>query len=594
MLTLDDLRIQPGMYTIDTDRGAGKIGRWKDGDKVRFHKGMPQKIGGWQKSSSDTFLGTCRKLTDWLTLSFEKLISAGTHLKLYVWKGGTFYDVTPIRSSGTLGADPFATTNGSAVVTVTHTSHGALASDFVTYGGASAVAGITIDGEYQIDSVVDADHYKITHSAAANATTTGGGAAVTYEYQINTGSDSSIYGQGWGSGTWSESTWGTPRTVAQFFAYARIWSLDQWGEDLIASPRSGGLYVWDASAGTGTRATAISGAPSTARAVLVSQQNKHLVALGAHDGTADNPMLIRWCSSEDYTDWTPSSTNSAGKKLLNTGNEILCGVKASKEILVYTDSNLWTMTFSGSPNWFDFEDKGANGQIRGPNAAAELDGVTYWMGEKNFFFYDGRVNELPCDVWPTVFENINYVQRYKTYAAVNRLFGEIWWLYCSAASSSVDRYVIYRPSEKTWAFGTLARTAMVGDSDLFTVPYATGTNGYLYDHETGTDDDTVAMTAYIASGDIEIGTGDQLLQIGSVVPDFKTLTGSVTLTLSAKKYPQSSSRSSSASIEITSTTEIVNPRIKGRQISVRVESDALSDHWRMGTMRIGGRPHGRK
>jgi hypothetical protein len=593
MRPLKDFRIQPGLYTVDSDLGAGKSARWKDGDKVRFHNGFPQKIGGWLKSGLTTFIGKCRSLTDWQTVDFVKYIGLGTHLKLYVWCGGTYYDITPIRSSGTLGADPFATTNGSPTVTVTHAAHGASVGDYVTYGSAAAVAGITIDGEYAIATIVDANTYTITHSANANATTTGGGAAVTYEYQINVGSESSLYGLGWGAGQYSTGTYSTPRTVSSFLTAARIWSLDQWGEDLIACPRGKAIYVWDASVGTGTRAAVIAAAPATARAVLVSPQNQHLIALGAHNGSTDDPLLIRWCSSENYTLWTPGPENSAGQKKLNTGNEILCGVKANKDILVFTDSHLWTMRFIGPSQFFSFNMVGENGGLAGPNAAIEKDGVVYWMGNKNFYYYNGAVNVLPCEVWPTVFDDRNFVQRFKVFASVNRDFNEVWWLYCSAGSDEVDRYVIYQTQEKVWSFGTLVRTAMMGNSDIFIVPFATGTDGYLYDHETGEDDDTSAMTAYLESGDVEIAEGDRMMHIGAFVPDFKQLEGSIALTLTAKKYAQDSDEQTEASITITSATKIVNPRIKGRQVALKLQSSSLGDHWRLGQgQKIGVRPRG--
>lgn len=600
MRPLKDLQIAPGFFTLKTDRGAN--GRWKGGDKVRFHHGLPEKLGGWLRSGSDDFLGMCRALKDFLSLSFEKLIAAGTHSKLYIWKSGTFYDVTPIRATtNPMANNPFAMTNTSTTVTVTDVAHGATQGSYVTFSGAAAGAGITIDGEYQIQTIVDADNYTITHSAAATSTASGGGAAVVAAYQINIGSANSVYGLGYGAGTYGTSTYGTPRTLSNFLTSAMIWSLDTWGEDLIACPRGGAIYLWDTSVGVATRASAISGTPSTARVVFVAE-NKHLVVLGAHDGAADDPLLIKWSSSEDYTDFTASATNSAGEKRLTAGNEILCRLKMPKEDLILTDSHATAMRFTGAPNWFSFEDLGQNGSIRGQNAAIEANGIGYWMGEKNFFYYDGRVNVLPCEVWPTLFDaedddqpGLNFVQRAKTFAVYIRDFSEVWWLYCSRDSAEVDRYVAYNTLEKVWHFGTLARTAMIGNSDVFEVPFATGSNGYLYDHETGVDDDASAMAPYIDSGDMEIpDAGDYLMQVGMLVPDFKRLEGSVTMTMTAKKYPQDTDSQAQASITITSSTKYVNPRLKGRQISFRFASSAVGDSWRMGTLRIAARPHGKK
>jgi len=370
----------------------------------------------------------------------------------------------------------------------------------------------------------------------------------------------------------------------------------------VACPRDGAIYVWDTSVGTSTRAAVISGAPASAKLVMVSPENRHLIAFGAHNGSYLDPLLIRWSTSEDYTDFVPDNSDSAGQKRLDSGNEILTAIKGRKEMQVFTDADLWAMAFIGPPNTFSFDRIGQNGGIRGPNAAIEVHGVTYWMGEKDFFYYDGSIKVLPCDVHPTVFgkaadgySGSNLVQRNKTYAAFNRAFGEVWWLYCSEAETEVDRYVAFNVEEKTWTFGTLARTAFVGDSDIFLVPYATGTNGYIYDHETGDDDDTAAMTASLESGDVEIGEGGMLMIVTAIIPDFKRLTGNVSMRLQAKKYPHSSSyESDSGNLTVNSATKFVNPRVKGRQVTLSLSSSAVGDSWRMGTNRVGLKPYGKK
>lgn len=588
MNPLEELVIAPGLFTIQTDRGAG--GRWKGGDKVRFRHGRPRKLGGWQKSSANTFLGICRKLFDWQSLALEKFIAFGTHLKLYVWKAGTFYDITPIEESGTLGNNPFTTASGLTTVTVHDVAHTRVAGDYVHFSGASTFNGVTIAGEYSVTSVTGVDDYVITHSVAASGTGAGGGAAVAYQYELTIGAVNSILGFGYGAGAWGGSTYGTARTVSNFLTVARLWSLDHWGEDLIACPRDGAIYLWDTSVGTGTRAAAIAGTPATAKSILVSPENQHLVVLGA-DG---DPLLIKWSSSEDYSAFTASSTNSAGQKRLTTGNEILCGIKARKQILVFTDSNVWSMTFSGVPFNFDFDNLGKHGGLRGPNAAVEVDGIVYWMAENDFYFYDGAMHVLPCDVHPTVFEDLNTVQRIKTYAGYNHKFGEVWWYYCSEDATEVDRYVIYNIAEKTWAFGTMARTAYIGDSEIFTIPFAAGTNGLLYDHETGVDDDGGAMAASLESGDVEIGKGARLMFVDRIVPDFKVLTGSVSLVVSGKKYPQSTEITTKPALTFLPSTEFKNPRIKARQLSLSFSSSGIGDDWRLGTLRVGAKAVGRK
>lgn len=590
-MDLDDLKIPPGAVTLQTERGAGA--RWVDMDKVRFANGLPQKIGGWTKVLNDTFVGKCRGLMDWVSLAFAKYVAIGTSKKLYVFSGGALYDITPIRSTVTLGANPFSMTDTSAVVRVTHAAHGAIDGSYVTFSGASAAGGITISGEYVID-YVDADHYDITHSAPATSTTTGGGAAVSAAYQINIGGDDSVYGLGWGVGTFGSGTFGTPRSSSSIIIAARVWSLDNWGEDLIACPRGGGIYVWDASAGTSVRATVISGAPSTAKFVFVSDDDRHLVALGAHDGSADDPLNVRWSDTEDYDTFTATEENTAGDKRLSMGNELYSAVKTKSETVIFGDLGIWQMLFTGAPYTYQITSKGRNGGIMGPNAAVEKDGRVYWMAWKDFYVYDGAVNKLECLVHNHVFDDISFVQKFKVHGTLNRLYGEIWWFYCSEDSSEIDRYVVLNPEEKTWVFGTLVRTAIVGDPDVFDTPIAAGADGYLYYHETGVDADAGAMATRLKSGGVELGDGDFMMFVKRLVPDFKVLTGSVTITLKAKRYPQSSEEITGTPLTITSTTEEVNPRIRGRQVSFTIESSDVGDDWRLGGFRIGARPDGRR
>lgn len=587
MENLKDLNIVPGLCTIKTDRGDRA--RWKNGDKVRFRYGLPQKIGGWQKNNANTFAGKWRGVNDWQTLSLEKFIAVGTHLKWYNWKGGTYYDVTPIRSSGSLAASPFTTTNGSAVVTVTHVAHGALTGDYVTFGGAAVVGGITVDGEYSL-TYVDNDHYTITHSAIASIGASGGGATVTYAYQIHIGVADSVFGRGFGASSWGASTWGTTRSASNFLNMARTWSFDPWGEDLIACPRDGGIYVWDASASTGTRATALGAGPTTAKFIMVSPENRQIVAFGV-DG---DPLLVKWCSAENYLDWTASATNTAGRKRLDAGNELMCAAKLKGETLVQTDSWAYTMIFDGPPYNFGWRSIGGNGGIRGPNAMKEVDGRAYWMGKADFYYYDGAIRTLSCEVHNHVFDDINSTQSAKVFCGYNREFTELWWFYCSANSTECDRYVAYNINEKTWSFGTMARTVYVGDSDTFNNAYAGGSDGYLYDQEYGTDADGVAMVPVLESGDIEIGEGGYMMRVRALVPDFKLLTGSVSVTLKARRYPHSTEQVSGAVQIVTSSTQFVNPHIRGRQISLYITSTSVGDAWRMGMWRVDLKPHGKK
>lgn len=590
-MPLPTLRLKPGMYSDDTDRDVGSLGYWKDGDKVRFLHGLPQSMGGWVKDNADaSMIGTARSAIDWVTTRMERVIGFGTSKKLYVWIGGIFSDITPIRASSTINNNPFAMSIGSTTVVVTDTAHGAVDGAYVTYSGASAAGGITISGEYRL-TYIDANSYSITHSSAATSTTTGGGASVVAAYQINPGLDTSVFSTGWGVGGYGEETWGTPRALSDVIDAARVWSLSTWGEDLIASHKDGNIYVWDSSAGIGARAALIATAPTNNKSVLVSSEDRHVIALGS----GGDPMQIQWCDSEDYNDWTPTTTNTAGDKRVDRGNALMRGVEFRNTHLVFTDAAMYNMKFIGPPYTFSVEPIGATGGLMGPNAVVVYADVCYWMGTQNFYFYDGTIQVLPCPVFETVFKDFNFGQGAKVWAGANSRFDEVWWLYCSEASDEIDRYVIYSTVEKHWAFGTISRTVYVGDSDVIGDIYAVSADGYLYYHDTGTTADGAAMNAYIASGDIELAPdGEQMMHISKLIPDFKRLDGEVELTVTTKRYPQDTESQSSAALTINSSTKFVNPRVRGRQASLRVESNSTTADWRMGTMRVELRPHGKR
>jgi hypothetical protein len=586
---LTEVQMLPGILTTHTDRGAKN--RWKDGDHVRFFRGNTQKIGGWIKAAETSFLGVCRGLKDWLSLAQRPLIALGTHLKLYIYDAGTFFDITPIRASGTFANNPITTTNTSVLVSIHHVAHGAAVGDYVTIAGATAVGGITIAGNYAVTSVTDVDNYVITHSAAATSGANGGGAAVTYAYEIAIGYASTTLGLGWGAGGWGVSTWGTARSGSTFVGLCRTWSMDNWGEDLIVNPRGGAIYVWDASTGTSARAVVISGAPATAKSILVSSEDRHLIALGAHDGSVDDPLLIRWCASEDYTDFAPTALNDAGRKRLDGGNEIYCGIKVGKEILVMTDTTLTTMIFSGPPYTFDFNTRGLNGGLASPNAAVSFDGRGWWMGEKDFFTYDGNMRVIPCDVRNHVFDDFNASQKAKVYAGANSVFGEVWWVYPSANSTENDRYVIYNVWENHWTIGTITRSALIADSKVFD-PYAAGNDGYLYSHENGVNDNVSSLDVSLSSWDMEIGSGDDIMFMSKFIPDFKVLVGSVSFSITGKKYPHSTDGVTQDVGVISSSTEYASPRMRCRQISLSFMTEHVDDDFGIGTMRVEIEPDG--
>lgn len=594
-MPLKNLPFKPGIYSDETDRDVGKLGYWIDCDKVRFRDGMPAMIGGWIRGVDDAqFLGVARGATDWRSYRSEIFLAFGTHLKLYVWVGGEYFDITPYRDTGTL-TNPFTTTIGLTEVGVADVAHGLSVGDYVHFSGASAVGGITVDGVYTVTTAPTADSYTITHSVAASSTAGPGGGTVTYAYEIPIGRADSVYGLGWGTGGWGLESWGTPRTLTDILALARTWSIDQWGEDVVCNYRGGGIYVWDSSGGTSARASVITQAPISARSIFVSTEDRHLVALGAHDGVGPSAMNVRWCDQENYTDWTPSLTNTAGDKLLDIGSEILCGAKVRGEHLIFTDAAIYSMVFVGPPDTFGFRPLGDNGGLLGPLAVHVFEGVAYWMGEKDFFMYDGVTKVIPCTINTTVFDDFNYGQRAKVYCGVNRKYREVWWLYPSENSTECDRYAIYNLLEGSWSYGTLDRTMLIGDSDVFSDTYGFGADGYIYTHETGTSANGSNLNAYIESGAVELDdAGNSMQHISKFIPDLKDAAGTLNLTISAKKYPQATEIQSSGPHALTPTTEFVNPRVRGRQVILRFESDATDTNWRLGMPRVELVPHGRR
>jgi hypothetical protein len=592
-MSLTDIPYKVGIFTEDTDRGVGKLLYWKDCDHVRFFNGHPQKIGGWLKASQTRFLGKARSVIDWATTRQEFLIAIGTNKKLYVFSGGEIYDITPIRASGTL-TDPYATTDGSLIVTVTDTAHVVNAGDFVHFDTGDAVGGITISGEYEVTSVIDVDTYTITHTVAATSTTTGGG-SVDYRYEIPIGAEYDVAGLGWGALLWGGSTWGTPRVDSESRLRARIWSFGIWGEDLIASPYGRPMYVWDSSAGVTTRAVLISQAPSVNLGVFVSQEERQILSLGSYEDAAHDPQLIRWCSQEDYTDWTPTLANTAGNKRLELGTEILVAVATRTEALVFTNTAMYAMQFVGMPDVYGFQPIGLNGGIAGARAVNIFNGVAYWMAAGGFYRYDGTIVELPCAVYDYVFKNINRDVLRSVQCAVITDYSEILWLYASNDSQEINRYVIYNTTDSSWYFGSFDRTAYAGATQNSIRVYGCGTDGYLYDHEIGINADTNAMHSYLHSGDIEIDAGgEQLMRIGKFIADMLRISGSINISFSGKKYPQAVEVLESGPFVVDSSTEYVNPSIRCRQVSFQVDSNSINSDWRLGLVRIDVNPDGKR
>lgn len=828
-----DLPVEAGVYTEQTARGA--VSRWKDADKVRWRYGLPEKIGGWTQVAVGPFKGLVRKIWDWTTLDKRNISALGTESKLYLYDTDVLYDVTPIRRTIQLN-NPFDTTIGSATVVVNDSVHGAYIGDYVRFSNAVAVGGITIDGEYQIVTIIDTDSYEIVHTSAASSSVTGGGGLVNLEYDISVGKTLSTFGLGWSTGAWSQGTWGTPRIQSNVTQPLRTWSLDNWGEDLIANPRGGSIYWWDRGTGQTSRAVLLEQAPERANFIIISQRDRHLFALGCTDyftGQFD-PLLIRWCSKEDFNDWIPTSFNTSGDLRLYRGSEIIGSIRTRGEILVFTDVSVHQVNYLGGQSVYGVQVAGENVSLLGPNAAIEVDYRVFFMAEADFYQYDGVLRPIPCDVRNYVYENLTTSQKDKVFAGINREFNEIWWFYpakdaavyietnlaeslpsfsyeqqsdiasvyevsinaagyawlstspnnsnadsvwmftdSSAAkvkdpddidyeatftlngtanmdygiifevtdldgtsgladdnvdglwayvnpstnvltvgknvagvssiltnasasyslsglatpvtlasgskygirvhrsldtitvylwdedqdigqqvasvalsageitsfpgtisksgfnfqknntatdddqarlnsyrvgeggaitssdlwgpSTEVSRYVIYNYEENTWSIGSMVRTAWADRSPVFEKPYAAGEDMYLYIHETGVDENGQSMFAFCETYDAEIPeAGENLMHLDQLIPDFIDLDGAANIELKGKKYPQQAEYQEKGPYPVTTGVNKISTRIRGRQIALRISSNAVGDYWRMGTMRARIGPHGKR
>jgi hypothetical protein len=700
-MSLKKILLKPGVNKENT-RYTNENG-WYISDKVRFRQGTPEKIGGWARISSNTFLGVCRSLWNWVTLGFQNLMGVGTNLKYYIERGGDYIDITPIRSTVTINTDPFALT-ASTTVTVTDTAHGCITGDFVTFSGAVDIGGggtnvtaAVLNQEFQV-TVVDANTYTITISVTPNATaiaaSPGGGASVVAAYQLNVGPDIQIPITGWGGGGWGLGTWGFGVTG---ISSLRLWSASNWGEDLVFGPRGGGLYYWDAGnlstspVGRGVNVNTLGGTvtftianpcvatfsvllaegtavqfsttgalptnlstgttyylrnvdgatanlsatpagsliitsgtqsgtqsvslledvPTLQNYILVSDTSRFVLLFGTTDyGSATlDPMLIRWSNQESVVDWVPSSLNQAGSVRLSHGSEIITALQTRQEIVVWTDSSIYSLQYVGAPVVWSSQLLGDNISIISENAAAIASGIVFWMGVDKFYRYDGRVQTLRCDLRRHVFSNINLDQLSQTFAGTNEGFNEVWWFYCTAGSYTVNAYVVYNYAEDIWYYGSLARTAW-SDSGLRDYPVAATYSYNLVNHEEGIDDNQTgtptAIEAYIESAEFDIDDGEKFGFVWRMVPDL-TFEGStagtpqVTMTMygmngsgSGFNTEASKAVARTSTVTIEQFTNIVYTRIRGRQMIMKIASDGLGTTWQLGAPRIDIRPDGRR
>lgn len=680
-------------------------GSWSDSDKVRFRSGSPEKIGGWQKAVEFQFQGVCRNLFAFSDLAGNYYLGVGTHLKYYIERGGSMYDITPIRTTITQ-SNPFTTTNGSTTVLVSIPNNGATTNDFVTFSGSSSVGGLNLNGEYRITNVLTSSNFTITAEFAATSSATGGGSTAA-EFQINTGLDTTVYANGWGAGTWggvipsfsvsfTGSISGTTLTVATVPAgvpsatvnigagdlvtgtnvsagppgssatyiteqisgttggvgtYSininypsplslrpmnaitgtgwgsasaslvsssrlRLWSSDNFGQNLIINPRDSAIYYWSNAAGLGTRAVLLSSlpgansVPSIARQILVSELDRKVIAFGCTDivtGTQDR-LLIRWSDTENPAVWNPTEINSAGGLRIPSGSEFISAVETKNEILVWSDDSVHALKYIGAPFEYSIS-RLAMTSIVAPNATVSANDLVFWMGQNGFFQYDGRVFGIPCSVKDYVFNDINWNQAEKITSGSNMSFNEVWWFYPTANSEENNRYVIYNYNEKVWSVGSIVRTAWI-DRSIEDYPRAAGVDGYVYYHEIGQDDGSTnpnsPIESYIESAPTEIGEGESFGFAWRMIPDVTFRNSSavnpkVDFVLLAQDYSgsnfsqaKSNETTLSVRVPVEQFTEQTYFRLRGRMLTLRLESTDVGVAWRLGIPRVDIRTDGRR
>ena len=681
-MPLQKLQFKPGLNRDQTN--YTNEGGWNNCDKIRFRSGYPQKIGGWLRYGTFTVAGICRQVFNWITTASDNYLALGTSKKLYIEAGQNLFDITPIRATFTTPATDncFATVNGSKTVTVTISSHGASDGDYVTFSGAVAVGGVTapnLNTEFIVDQVTT-NTFTITVATAATSSTSGGGSAITAAFQIPVGNANSSIGYGWGAGVWSRGAWGSGAGVP-VVNIQRDWFLQNFDNDLVANIRNGAIYYWQYSGGTGVRATLLSATtidgiapadvPTEAMQILVSQNDKHLLAFGCTPfggGTAD-PLLIRFATQDQPNVWTPLFTNSAGFLRVSRGSAIVCAVATRQEILVYTEGTLNSLQFLGTTDVFGLQELADNISILSPRAVVTVNNTAYWMGHDKFYAYGGRVETLPCTLRNHVFQNLNYEQADQIISGTNEGWNEVWWFYPTANSNINNAYVIYNHLEKIWYYGTIDRTAW-SDSSLREYPQAligtyvtgsisgttliitavtagslqvgsvldgtgvlpgttitalgTGTGGtgtytvnisqsvvsttltsdsLIYNHEQGLNDDTTAMSSYIASSDFDLVDGDQFILTKRIIPDMNfegstANTPTVTMLIKPRNFPGNVyTNTESGNVIETSVdvyTEQIFMRARARQMAIEVASTELDVQWQLGSPRLDGRPDGRR
>ena len=606
-MPLQKILFKPGVNKENTRYTTE--GGWYECDKVRFRQGNPEVIGGWERISSATFLGICRSLWNWVTLSNLNLVGVGTNLKFYLESGGAYNDITPLRGTATL-TNPFTATLSSSVITVADVAHGCGTGDFVVFSGATGLGGnitagiLNLATGYQV-TVIDVDSYTITVGAVANATDVSGspgGGTVTASYQLNVGPAIQVPLVGWGAGGWGAGAWGAGVSSS---IGLQLWNQMNFGQNLLFGPRGGGIYYWDATTSLTTRGvnlTTLGDAetPVVQNSLTVSDISRFVIVFGTNDPNAVDPnaldpMLIRWSDQEDPFTWIPAATNQAGSLRLSHGSEIIANVQTRQEIVVFTDSSVYSLQYLGPPYVWGAQLLGDSISIISPNAATQASGIVYWMGVDKFYAYDGRVQTLNCDLRRYVFQDINLDQSAQVFSGTNEGFNEIWWFYCAAGETEVNRYVVYNYIEKIWYYGTMGRTAWL-DSGLQPSPLAATYSYNLVSQEQGLDDNetatTVALDAYISSSEFDIGDGHNFGFVWRVLPDLtfedsvNSPTGTaptVTMTLYGLANSGSGQTSSASQPVLKGSTYVLTEeftgmvftRMRGRQMIFKIGSNQI-------------------
>ena len=631
-MPLQEIDFQPGINKEATDYSAK--GGWVDGNLIRFRKGRVEKIGGWAQLGGQYFLGICRALHSWISLGGTKFLGIGTTWKYYIEEGDAYNDVTPIRSTTSAGDVTFAATDGSSIITIADTGHGAVTNDFVTFSGAATLGGVitatVLNQEYQILLVTTADAYQITakdtsgDTVVANSSDSGnGGSSVVGAYQINVGIDTYVSSSGWGVGTWGAGGWGSASTISSV-NQLRLWTHDNFGENLIINPRGAGIYEWIENSGVSTRAVSLAGrsgaqqVPTVGLQVITSETDRHLVILGADPVSggsrtgAIDPMLVAFSSAEDELDFEPTATNSAGDVRLSSGSFIVGGLKSRQEILIWTDTSLYSMSFIGPPLTFAVNLVNEGAGLLAPNAAANSPSGVFFASKTGFNFYNGSVQRLPCTVQEYVFNDIDLNQSFKSFMSVNSRYNEIWFFYPSLedGTGEISRYVTYNYLEQTWAIGSMTRYGWL-DAGIEDLPIAAAQysgQSLLYNHETGFDDNLEPMAGvYIESADIDIAAGEYDVFMKKMIPDMAFVTEAgvsnnpaMNIVVKRRNFPGQSLITDSTT-KITPTSTFTNLRTRARQVVFRFESDddnATVDQkgykWRLGSTRVDLQQSGRR